>query len=66
MDQLKWALQEKETMKALIEYGAQVLPAPTHPPGPAPPPARSLGAPKTLENRWPTSPAHPQVDGPHL
>ena len=48
MEQLKYVLQVSETRKVLMEYGNQMLPAPTELPPPLP--ARSLGTPQNLEN----------------
>lgn len=53
MEQLKYVLQVGETMKAVNEYGNQVLCTPTDLTLQYLP-ARRLGVPKNLENQQPT------------
>ena len=58
--QFKYALQVEEIMKALTEYGDQLLHLVLYPwPGPPSLPAKRLREPKTLENYQLEKPTHP-------
>ena len=60
MKQFKYALQVEETMKALTEYGNQLLHLVLYPwTGPPLLPSKRLSEPKTLENYQLEKPAHP-------